>query len=340
LVVIEKNGFNGIVFMQQKIDFKELLEQYLAGKCTKEEEDLLARFFEQTADRGKDTGLSAAERERLFVAFRQSPRYVRHMPVANLKGRLRLLFPRLWQVAAIFLLVVASAWGIWRWKGMAKTETAYYKVVSTPRGKILQVMLPDSSVVLLNANSTLKYNTLFTVHRDVQLKGEARFKVKHDKEHPFTVLTPEGVQTRVLGTEFTVSSYASLPETKIMVLSGCVQVKKSQVLLGLLTHDKVFKYDRLTGSSTISVVKDAGKLAGWTEGQWKYDNMRLEDLQALLENYYGIMVINTAKGHKKIIAEANMNFTFRQQPQEIISIFCITANCHYRWRNNATVELY
>jgi ferric-dicitrate binding protein FerR (iron transport regulator) len=326
--------------MQQKIDFEELLERYLAGKCTKEEKDLLAQFFEQTADRAKDTGLSAADRERLFVAFRQSSRYVGDMPAANHKGEVRLWFPRLWQMAAIFLLVVVSAWGIWQWKEMAKTETTYYKVVSTPRGKILRIILPDSSVVLLNANSTLKYNTLFTGHRDVQLEGEARFKVKHDKEHPFTVLTPEGIQTRVLGTEFTVSSYASLPETKMMVLSGCVQVKKSQVLLGLLTHDKVIKYDRLTGSSTVSVVKDAEKLAGWTVGQWKYDNMRLEDLQALLDNYYGITVINQVKGNKKIIAKANMNFTFRQQPQEIISIFCITANCHHRWRNKTTVELY
>ncbi|MBL6445425.1 FecR domain-containing protein [Fulvivirga sp. 29W222] len=63
-----------------------------------------------------------------------------------------------------------------------------------------QVELPDSSVIYLNKNSKLTYNEDFNP-RTVQLEGEAFFSV-NDGETPFKVVSPQGEEVTVLGTEF------------------------------------------------------------------------------------------------------------------------------------------
>ena len=63
-----------------------------------------------------------------------------------------------------------------------------------------QVELPDSSIVYLNHNSKLTYDESFNP-RTLRLEGEAFFSV-NDGETPFKIISPEGEEITVLGTEF------------------------------------------------------------------------------------------------------------------------------------------
>ncbi len=91
-------------------------------------------------------------------------------------------------------------------------------------GEKLTYILPDSSEVVLNGNSKLKYNpsNWEKNKRELNLKGEAFFKVK--KGSLFTVNTPEG-NVQVLGTQFNVNSHAKSLEVKCY--SGKVRVYKA-----------------------------------------------------------------------------------------------------------------
>lgn len=92
------------------------------------------------------------------------------------------------------------------------------------------VLLPDSSLVLLNSRSKLTSNyQLIGGKRQLKLEGEAYFKVKKGK--PFQLSFPGG-KLQVLGTEFNVSAYVA-EDIRIDCVSGKVQIEihNQQVIL-------------------------------------------------------------------------------------------------------------
>lgn len=78
------------------------------------------------------------------------------------------------------------------------------ETVKTDLAQRTEVVLPDASEILLNADSEISYDKKnWADERRVSLKGEAFFKVA--KGQKFTVATPDGDVT-VLGTQFNVES--------------------------------------------------------------------------------------------------------------------------------------
>jgi ferric-dicitrate binding protein FerR (iron transport regulator) len=84
------------------------------------------------------------------------------------------------------------------------------------------VVLPDSSHVWLNANSSLSYEEVFTgSRRKVILDGEAFFEITKDAAKPF-IIESAGTETKVLGTSFNVLASEGAPVT-VTVVTGKVQ---------------------------------------------------------------------------------------------------------------------
>lgn len=76
--------------------------------------------------------------------------------------------------------------------------------IVTNAGETAEVYLPDSSIVILNAVSSIKYDPeKWTKARKVELEGEAYFKVRSGSK--FDVLSDDGT-VNVLGTQFNVIS--------------------------------------------------------------------------------------------------------------------------------------
>ncbi len=113
------------------------------------------------------------------------------------KGKAIKLYPYkkyLGIAAAIALLFVAS----FLYYGGLNEE------ISTQYAERAEIVLPDASEVLLNADSHLSYNKKnWAKKRDIALTGEAFFKVAKGKR--FTVTTENGTVT-VLGTQFNVEN--------------------------------------------------------------------------------------------------------------------------------------
>jgi ferric-dicitrate binding protein FerR (iron transport regulator) len=102
-----------------------------------------------------------------------------------------------------------------------------FSEVSTRYGSKTKLVLPDSSVVWLNAGSRLTYNEHFGVsNRNTTLTGEAYFDVKKSTI-PFTI-SANGLHIKVLGTAFNVKSYPNEKTTETSLIRGRVEV----------THDK------------------------------------------------------------------------------------------------------
>ncbi|MCO5236806.1 MAG: DUF4974 domain-containing protein [Chitinophagaceae bacterium] len=96
--------------------------------------------------------------------------------------------------------------------------------VNTLPGIRSRTILPDGSVVWLNADSKVIYDENFRGNlREVHLEGEAFFDVVKDDARPFIIHT-KTIDVRVLGTAFNVRSYGNENSTETALFRGSVEI--------------------------------------------------------------------------------------------------------------------
>lgn len=129
------------------------------------------------------------------------------------------------RIAASITLLLAGILAIF----LSKKETEIVSLKTT--NQTLEKTLPDGSVVFLNTNTNLSYSADFEGDtREINLTGEAFFKVQRDENKPF-IIHANGSDVKVLGTSFNVKAYTK--NVKVSVESGKVEFKheKKQTLL-------------------------------------------------------------------------------------------------------------
>jgi transmembrane sensor len=145
--------------------------------------------------------------------------------------------------------------------GLMREETNYSAKVKT-------LTLEDGSVILLSPKSTVRFHEPFVNNkRDIDLSGQADFKVAKDKQRPFTVVSRE-ISTTALGTEFRVTAYqkensitVKLYEGKVVVKSVDGVVKKMDKEVYLLPGEQLVYNMRTHSGSVSSFEKAAGHKA-------------------------------------------------------------------------------
>ena len=100
-----------------------------------------------------------------------------------------------------------------------------YNTLRIPNGKTFKVVLSDGTLVHLNAGSSLRYPVQFPKdkNRKVVLIGEGFFEVTKNENSPF-IVTSGGVDVRVLGTKFNVTSYPEDKRQNTVLVEGSVRV--------------------------------------------------------------------------------------------------------------------
>jgi transmembrane sensor len=114
------------------------------------------------------------------------------------------------------------------------SEPSQINTLSTAKGEAYKVLLPDGSLVYLNAASSLTFDASLIKRgrRVVRLYGEGYFEISKDKAHPFVVETGKQ-QVEVLGTHFNINAYQEEPAIATTLLEGSVNIAangKSQIL--------------------------------------------------------------------------------------------------------------
>jgi transmembrane sensor len=182
------------------------------------------------------------------------------------------------------------------------------------------VVLPDSSVIMLNANSHLSISKDFdSEHREVTITGEAFFDIKHDQEHPFIVHTSE-YRIRVLGTSFNVKSYPGSHGTETDLISGKIEIvtrsghTKDRVIL---RPNEKFVLDR-TDQPAIGKAHKVEKIkldtltqhapeTAWARQKMEINDETFEQIALKLQAWYGIRVIFASEDVKHYRYTATFN---------------------------------
>ncbi|RDC55918.1 FecR family protein [Pedobacter chinensis] len=162
--------------------------------------------------------------------------------------------------------------------------------LSTMRGEQMQVILPDGTLVFLNAESSLQYPTSFIKQpeRKVFLTGEGYFEVAKDKFHPFIVKT-EQQDVEVLGTHFNINSYTNESNVKTTLLEGSVKVSSDQQTKILSPGNQA-----INTNGNINLGKVDTELAvAWTNNNFVFDVLNIKEIMRMLERWYNVEVIYT-----------------------------------------------
>ncbi|AZJ33271.1 FecR family protein [Tenacibaculum mesophilum] len=174
--------------------------------------------------------------------------------------------------AAVIVLLVSSYFLLFNNSVNFSTQYAETKTFN----------LPDESEVILNTNSTVSFNKKdWKNSRDIQLKGEAFFKVKKGKS--FTVNTSVGKVT-VLGTQFNVKERKNYFEVK--TYEGLVSVDYNNSLIKL-AKGKIFKVvnGKIDTLNTFNINNKS-----WLQDESNFKSTPLQFVLDDIQNQYGYVI--------------------------------------------------
>lgn len=191
--------------------------------------------------------------------------------------------------AGVLIRKTADGKLIYEIKDQGETNTDRTNTISTSNGETYDVILPEGSLVVLNAASSLTYSTSLNKLkvRNVKLQGEAYFEVAKDKTRPF-IITSAQQTVEVLGTHFNINAYADEPNTRTTLVEGSVKVtanNNAQVVIkpgeqAMLKNDKI----------EVNVV-NVNAAIDWKEGKFRFKNESLPSILRKVSRWYDVKII-------------------------------------------------
>lgn len=159
---------------------------------------------------------------------------------------------------------------------------------TNPQGQKSIVHLPDGSLINLNSNSTLTYQSDFLQNRYIELTGEAYFQVKKNPSSPFVVKSGE-ILTTALGTSFNVNT--KTPKIEVILVEGSVKVEKvdNSDEFEILKPNQKIHYDESSGLSSIQLLSNLNATL-WTQGILSFDNTPLSEVTKILEDWFAVRI--------------------------------------------------
>ena len=205
-------------------------------------------------------------------------------------------FRFLGKVAASVLIVVSvgtASYYIGTRHNQPKSAALAYFETTTPMGAQTKVVLPDQSVVWVNAGSTLRYGSDFNTNgRSVQLDGEAYFEITRDSLKPFIVKSKR-LDIKVLGTSFNVKAYGMDETTDVTLVSGKVNVSLRDEVAHAgdvtLTPNRKLSFNKQTNKVRVSEV-DAKDALSWMDGSLKFSEQPFMSIAKDLERKFNVRI--------------------------------------------------
>ncbi|WKN41438.1 FecR family protein [Tunicatimonas pelagia] len=270
---------------------KQLLQKYLNGYCTTEEKRQLYRYLLQSEAKDYDEVLHALWAELSDVPqpdTATSDRIYQSVVASQTTSEHRFLAKKKWYIAASLtgVLTVLAAW----YYLLPHTQT-----YETQYSEVKTLVLPDSSIVYLNANSKITYSSDLAENttREVWLSGEAYFEITRRQapsNQPVKMIVHTAqVDIEVLGTAFNVKDRRGI--TQVVLDEGKVRLRSPQSddeLVAMEPGEAV----QVNQQQLFSVEKIGGEThaSSWKENELYFDNQSLREIQQVLADNYGLQL--------------------------------------------------
>ncbi|MFC1492334.1 FecR family protein [candidate division KSB1 bacterium] len=290
--------------MKENIDW-DLIGRYMTGELTDEDSSVFNAWLESAPDNQRiisdlgeiwntpeieppacdvdrmkseilaKAGISNTEkvRTKLFPAF-QGMRYY---------GILR--------YAAVFLVFIISAYFLAD-SFILSGQNDYENLTSITVSNMMQerVVLPDGSIVTLDAGSEFRYPAEFdSGKREVFLKGEAYFEVLPGENTPFIVNAGNAL-VKVLGTKFNIRAWSETRSVEVVVSEGNVlfsSMEEPEENAVVVNKDQFSILETDSKPSAPENV-DVENYISWMNSIKRFDNSKLTEVISQLERWYDL----------------------------------------------------
>ena len=200
---------------------------------------------------------------------------------------------------------------------MVSTITYFYyfatgtETYTTAFGETKEVTLPDGSLVVLNANSTLSLDPSWPhIERRVELIGEAYFSVIHTDNDQKFIVHSNHIEVEVLGTEFNLNNRRG--KTQVVLESG-------EVKINLPAVDGVEKAVIMAPGDLVEVSGKDNKItkkvtntrvySSWKSGELVFNGVPLNQVFETIQDRYGYDVIVKGEEIENMLFEAEIQST-------------------------------
>jgi len=289
---------------------KEQIDRYLKNECNEDERRLVAEYLDEHPEEMEQylpeeefatEQATPWEKERSEQALEEVRRRLFGRPTVVRRLRAGL-------AAASVILVIGL---VWFFSGGRSTKPGPgITTVTTPladvlerrvntTGRTMTIALTDGSTVDLAPGSGIEYKKVFDNERLVRLEGEALFTVAKDKTKPFIVSSGD-LSTTVLGTSFSVRSFAADQTIKVHLFTGKVAVRtriKNDPAIGLMPGEElVYDRQRMTARVTSPQRKNMAVSTGRKgekalQPEWyMFGGQSLPQVFDQLSEYYGVEI--------------------------------------------------
>ncbi|MCK9412888.1 MAG: FecR domain-containing protein [Prolixibacteraceae bacterium] len=275
-------------------EINSIIQKYLLGRTSEEEELQLYLWMKETPDNEKRL---FAEKDiwDLYGFHFDRKSYEVASELELLKSRIESSkirsghsFMRVLKLAAMFLVVFGLGWAS-RYIHLNKEEhlaEVTMQDVYVPKGQVNQLFLADGTRIWINSETRLTIPSVFAPNeRIVKLNGEAFFEVAKDKKRPFRVEV-NGQQIEVLGTSFNVRAYNNSNEIETTLASGQIRLLTGGQTT-LLKPGEQGLFDRKSNKLTIDTV-DPESFISWKDGRYEFHNKDLIEVFKVVERWYDV----------------------------------------------------
>lgn len=203
---------------------KEILIKYITGQASDKEKHLAKQWIAENEEQEKvfismyeNWHKLLTQQHNLIDPHKAYDRFVQE----NTSSKISLTWLN-YAASILLVFAVSLAFYIYQQKN---TKIAYQELI-IPRGKTQKIILPDSTLVIINAGTKLRYNKDFgKAERTVFLNGEAFFDIAESKNNIPFIIHAAGFTVRDIGTAFNVKAYEEDGVFETAVKEGKVSVE-------------------------------------------------------------------------------------------------------------------
>ncbi len=292
----------------------DLLVKYLAGEADREEEEAIFAWISERAGNERyfrHFKMIWEESEALALHSNtdENAAWERFRDRVSARGSIASHARPLtyWiRIAALIFLICATG-GIALSVYLGQHPVELVQVQS--HGNALSDTLPDGSVVIMNRNSKITYPSRFAkTERNIQMDGEAFFKVAPDKKHPF-IIKVDNVTVTVVGTSFNIKSRYG--KTEVIVETGIVQVVKHNDRVELKAGEKVIAGQK---GSLEKGMNTSRLYHSYADRKFICRDTPLQELIAAVNDVYGADIVIANRD----LASLSITNTFSNDPLDRI----------------------
>lgn len=217
-----------------------------------------------------------------------------------------------------------------------KEQMSALQVITTEPKQVKEIVLPDSSVVILNGGSSLSFDRSFSglAVREVTLRGNAFFNVKRKVANTAFIVHTNELSIHVTGTAFNVNAHTK--ETDIVLTSGKVNVmlkgdttKKVSMVAGQMITLDTLQQAFVTNNANIDLYTSA-----WQNKEWHFEETPLVSVADFIKEYYGVDVVFKNEQAKTLTITAVVSV---KDFQTLVDILEKTLNINIQVKNQQLI---